>query len=75
VSLGGIEPALPARGLAEADLGEDLPGLIALPSRQAQGPFEELTGLGQVTGLQRPAAQPRQGIGRLWPEAQLFGHV
>ena len=75
VSLGGIEPALPARRQAEADLGEDLSGLVALPGRQAQGPFEELTSLGQVTGPQRPPAQPRQRIGRLGPEAQLFGHV
>jgi hypothetical protein len=75
VSFGGVEIAFPARGLAEAQLGENVTGLVALLGREAHGAFEELSGLGQVTGLQRAPAQPRQGIGRLGPQAKLFGHA
>ena len=74
VGFGDVELALPARRLAEAQLREDLPGLVALLGRQPHAPFEELAGLGQVTGLQRAPAQPRQGIGRLRPQAEVLGH-
>ena len=69
MGLGDVELALPARGLAEAELGEDLPGLVALLGCEAHGPAEELAGLGEVTGLQRASAQPGQRVGRLRPQA------
>ena len=75
VGFGDVEPALPARRLAEAELREDVPRQVALLGRQAHGPFEELAGLGQVTGVQRAPAQPRQGIGRLRPQAEVLGHA
>jgi hypothetical protein len=75
MGFGRLEVAFPARYLAEAQLREDLAGLVVLPGRQAQGPFEELASLGQVTGSQRAAAQPRQGVGRLRPQAEVFGHA
>src|SRR5215475_2804397 len=75
MGFGYFELALSARCLAESYLREDLPGLVALLDREAHGPFEELAGLGQVTGLHRAPAQPRQSIGGLWPQAKLFGHV
>src|SRR5262249_16767162 len=75
MGFGYFELALSARCLAESYLREDLPGLVALLGRKAHGPFEELAGLGQVTGPHRAPAQPRQSIGRLWPQAKLFGHV
>ena len=75
VGFGDVEPALPARRLAEAELREDVPRQVALLGRQAHGTFEELAGLGQVTGVQRAPAQPRQGIGRLRPQAEVLGHA
>jgi hypothetical protein len=75
VGLGNVEIALMARRLAEAELREDVPGLVALLGREAHGPFEELAGPGQVTGLQRAPAEPRQGVGRLRPQAKILGHA
>ena len=59
VGFGDVKPALPARRLAEAKLREDVPGQVALLGRQTHGPFEELAGLGEITGVQRAPAQPR----------------
>src|SRR5260370_1379952 len=69
------ELAPPAGGRAEAQLRYAPPGLVALPGGPAQGPFEKPPGLGRVTGVQRTAAQPRQGVGRLRPQAEVFGHA
>ena len=75
VGFGDVEIALPARGLAEAEFREDVTGLVALLGGKAHGALQELSGLGQITGLQRAPAQPRQSIGRLGPQAELLGHV
>ena len=75
MGFGDVELALSACCLAEAYLREDVPGLVALLGCKAHGPFEEFAGLGQVTGVQRAPAEPRQGIGRLWPQAKVFGHA
>ena len=75
VGFGVVELALPAGCLAEAQLREDLPGLVALPGREPQAPFQELARLSQVTGPQRAPAQPRQRVGGLRPQAKVFGHV
>ena len=65
----------PAGRLAEAQLREDLPGLVALLGREPHAPFQELASLGQVTGPQRAPAQPRQRVGGLRPQAKVFGHA
>jgi hypothetical protein len=55
MGFGVVELALPAGRLAEAQLREDLPGLVALLGREPQAPFQELARLSQVTGPQRSA--------------------
>src|SRR6266851_4787923 len=72
VVFGDIELAFAAGGQTESYLGEDLPGLVALFGRQARSPFEELSSLGQVPGVQRAPAQPRQRIGGLWSPVAAF---
>src|SRR5437763_5054113 len=65
VGFGVVELAFAAGRLAEAQLREDLPGLVALLGREPHAPFQELAGLAQVTGPQRAPAQPRQRVGGL----------
>jgi len=39
MGFGGVEPAFEARGLAAANLGKDLSGLVALLGGEVHGPL------------------------------------